>query len=115
MASISAGASKSSATSKRLAVDAVAPLGCGPLDADAASKRRRISAETAVPVARPVVDAPASTIAPSVPPSAPALQQLVRALGMHERDLRDHVSTLVCMRRHLANCAADLPANPIIS
>ena len=52
------------------------------------------------------------TTLPSVPPSAPALQQLVRALGMREPDLRDLVFELVSMPRHLAKCAADLPADP---
>ena len=49
-----------------------------------------------------------------LPPSAPVLQQLVRALGMREQDLRDCVYALVCMPRHLAKCAADLPANPAL-
>ena len=58
----------------------------------------------------PVIDA----LAPAIPPSAPALQQLVRALGMREPDLRDSVRAraLVCMPRHLARCAAELPADP---
>ena len=60
-----------------------------------------------MPVVHAVVDAPL----PSIPPSAPALQQLVRALGMRESDLLDHVSELVCMPRYLAYCAADLPPN----
>ena len=110
-------AAAKSATSKRPAVDAMAPLGAGPRapggsddDACPSVKRRRVTAtaETAMPV----VDAPAPMIPPSVPPSAPALQQLVRALGNEEPDLRDQVCILVCMPRYLAKCAADLPANP---
>ena len=50
-----------------------------------------------------------TTAIPFVPPSAPALQQLVRALGLREPDLRDSMCALVCMPRHLAKCAADLP------
>ena len=42
------------------------------------------------------VTIPPST--PSTPPSAPALQQLVRALGMRESDLRDLVFQMACMR-----------------
>jgi len=42
-------------------------------------------------------------------PSAPALQQLVRALGMHEPGLREHVwRTLVCM----PHAVMPLPTKP---
>ena len=106
-------AAAASTNSKRSAVDAVASHGGGPRalsgddDASPSVKRPRVSlgvspAETAMPVVGP----------PSFPPSAAALQQLVRALDRRESDLRDNVHALVCMRRHLAKCAADLPANP---
>ena len=65
-------------------------------------RRGAVPAETADDVSSPVVvDAPSPAIpAPSIPPSAPALQQLVRALGMREPDLRDSVRALVCMPRY---------------
>ena len=110
-----AAAAAASTNSKRSAADAVAPRGGGPralsgsgsdVDASLSVKRPRVSlgvsAETAMPVVGP----------PSIPPSAAALQQLVRALDRRESDLRDDVHALVCMRRHLAKCAADLPADP---
>ena len=47
------------------------------------------------------------------PPEPPAaLQQLVTALGAHERDLRDKVYALVCMPRFVAKTAGDLPPDP---
>ena len=88
------------ANSIRSVADDLAPLGGGPR---ALVKRHDHHAE-----AMPVVDA----LAPTFPPSAPTLRQLVRALGMHEPDLRDRVSLLVCMHRYLATCAADLPEDP---
>ena len=45
-------------------------------------------------------------------PEPPALQQLVRMLGAHERDLRGGVFELACMPRYLAKCAGDLPPDP---
>ena len=49
-------------------------------------------------------------------PDPPAVLQqlvaLVTAPGAHEPDLLDQVCQLVCMPRHIAKCAADLPADP---
>ena len=102
-----------STNSKRSAADAVAPRGGGPRalsgsddDASPSVKRPRVSLGVSAETAMPVVGLP------SFPPSAAALQQLVRALDRRESDLRDDVHALVCMRRHLAKCAADLPADP---
>ena len=49
---------------------------------------------------------------PQLVPSSAALGQLVRLLGVHERDLWDHVFERACLPRYLANRAIDLPLNP---
>ena len=49
---------------------------------------------------------------PRLPEPPAALQQLVRALGARERDLRDLVFELACMPRYLAKSARDLPPDP---
>ena len=49
---------------------------------------------------------------PRLVPGPATLQRLVNTLGRHEPDLRDLLFELVCMPRHLARCAAELPANP---
>ena len=49
---------------------------------------------------------------PRLPEPAAALQHVVRMLGAHERDLRDRVFELACIKRFLAQCAADLPPDP---
>ena len=49
---------------------------------------------------------------PRLVPRPATLQQLVNTVGRHEPDLRDLLFALVCMPRHLARCAAELPANP---
>ena len=49
---------------------------------------------------------------PRLPEPAAALQLLVRALGAHERDLRDSVFELACVPRYLAKRAGDLPPDP---
>ena len=74
------------------------------LEATVASQGRRIAeleAENATLRKRPRLPTPPA-----------ALQQLVCVLGRHEPDLRDVLFDLVCMPRHLARCAAELPANP---
>ena len=50
---------------------------------------------------------------PRLPEPPAALQQLVRALGARERDLRDLVFELACMPRYLAKSARDLPPDPV--
>ena len=47
-----------------------------------------------------------------VPEPPAALQLLVRALGAHERDLRDRVFELACVPRCLGTCARKLPPDP---
>ena len=62
--------------------------------------------------ARLMIEVATLRLRPRLPEPPAALQQLVRALGAHERDLADRVLELTCMPRFLAKCAADLPPDP---
>ena len=74
------------------------------LEAAVASGSREI-AELEADNARLSIENTTLRLRPRLPEPPAALQQLVRALGMRERDLRDHVFELACMPRYLARPA----------